>query len=104
MAPCWFERDRFEQERPMPADSLIRLAAHADQPIARTRPVRDRLPAGVTGDQLFALLDIVNGFYAFHRALHVFPDLVADVTADRGEVGLTAWNDATSWRADFPAL
>ena len=85
----------------MPADSLARLAAHAGRPIAHTRAVRHRLPSGTNGDQLYALLDLVNGFYAFHRALHVFPDVPADGS---GEIGLTAWNAATYWRADFPTL
>jgi hypothetical protein len=82
----------------MPADSLVRLAVHIDEPIATAPPARDHLPAGPAGDQLFALLSLFNGGYAFHGALHVFPD---DPSA---EVGLAAWNSATGWRAEYPAI
>src|SRR5580692_6635587 len=53
--------------------------------------------------EAYALLDDLltarNGFYAFHRALHVFP-----LFGNAGEIGLVDWNAPTLWRNDYPDM
>jgi hypothetical protein len=50
------------------------------------------------GQELFQMLQLRNGFYAFESALHVFP-LTSDPAA-----GLEAWNSASLWRDAYQDL
>jgi len=47
------------------------------------------------GPELFELLKLRNGFYAFESALHVFP-----ITEDSGS-GLEGWNAEPLWRGEY---
>lgn len=50
------------------------------------------------GSELYHLLELKNGFYAFESALHVFP-----YTSDLG-TGLEAWNAESLWRDRYKDL
>ena len=50
-------------------------------------------------EQLAALLQEKNGFYAFEGALHVFPDIGV-----RPERGLYDWNTPGLWRGDYEGM
>jgi hypothetical protein len=52
------------------------------------------------GTELFGMLNIKNGFYAFEHALHVFP-LGSDVT---GVMTFEDWNSQTLWRGAYENL
>ncbi|MEJ5384994.1 MAG: hypothetical protein WHS44_08965 [Fimbriimonadales bacterium] len=55
--------------------------------------------AGETGaEALLRLLRMKNGFYAFARALHVFP-----TCAQQEGFDLIAWNETSLWRGDYGA-
>jgi hypothetical protein len=47
------------------------------------------------GPELFELLKLRNGFYAFESALHVFP-----ITEDSSS-GLEGWNAEALWRCEY---
>ena len=60
---------------------------------------RSPLPGSGLGQELEAMLQLRNGFYAFESALHVFP------FEDCGpETGLRRWNSAELWRYEYKAL
>jgi hypothetical protein len=52
---------------------------------------------GVEYASLAVLLEARNGFYAFSRALHVFP-----LHSTNKELGLIEWNDPDRWRSSYP--
>lgn len=56
------------------------------------------LEAHQLGAQLFHMLQMKNGFYAFENALHVFP-----ITADPND-GLEGWNAESLWRSEYHDL
>ena len=56
------------------------------------------LQAYALGPELFQMLQLKNGFYAFEAALHVLP-----LTADPG-TGLEGWNAASLWRNEYGDL
>jgi hypothetical protein len=45
------------------------------------------------------LLTVRNGFYVFHRALHVFP-----LFSNADELGVVEWNLPTLWRNAYPDM
>jgi hypothetical protein len=47
------------------------------------------------GPELFALLQLKNGFYGFGTALHVFPIM------DAPAAGLGEWNSESLWRREY---
>jgi hypothetical protein len=63
--------------------------------------IPDRLlnQLGELGEQLVGLLDNKNGFYAFERALHVFP-----AGCKGSYLNIEAWNDDSSWRKGYGDL
>lgn len=81
--------------------SFHRLRDLAVGPIVAQPPKRENVPEGRLGDQLYDLLRVINGMYAFYGALHVLPD---DSAASCGERGLTEWNDAGLWRSHYIGL
>jgi hypothetical protein len=52
------------------------------------------------GRELFEMLALKNGFYAFEQALHIFP-FGSDVT---GTMTLEDWNSCTLWRKAYDDL
>jgi hypothetical protein len=52
------------------------------------------------GWELFHMLELKNGFYAFEHALHVLPT-ASDVT---GTMTLEEWNSTTLWRSAYDDL
>ena len=54
----------------------------------------------LVGPELFHLLEMKNGFYAFEQALHVLP-LGSDVTST---MTLEEWNSETLWRSAYEDL
>jgi hypothetical protein len=65
-------------------------------------PLPDAMPAFLAewmlAQELFAMLNLKNGFYTFESALHVFP-----VTPDPSS-GLEAWNADSVWRHEYKDL
>ena len=55
--------------------------------------------AGMLIDDLLAMLQYRNGFYAFEGALHVFP-----THSEEREMGLESWNDNGLWRSAYAEL
>lgn len=55
--------------------------------------------AGRLAKSLVAFLDQRNGFYAFERALHVFPARSTPI-----ELGLDRWNEHCCWRYAFDGM
>jgi len=51
---------------------------------------------GVDASVLSPLLSLKNGFYAFERALHVFP-----AASHGGELGVIDWNEPGLWRDEY---
>lgn len=58
------------------------------------------LESYVLGSELFQMLKMKNGFYAFEQALHVFP-LGSDIT---NTMTLGDWNSETLWRSAYGDL
>jgi hypothetical protein len=56
------------------------------------------LQAYALGSELFHMLELKNGFYAFEFALHVFP-----LTSDPA-TGLEGWNAGSLWRNEYSDL
>jgi hypothetical protein len=52
------------------------------------------------GDEVFRMLQLKNGFYAFEQALHVFP-VGSDITST---ATLEDWNSQTLWRNAYADL
>jgi len=52
------------------------------------------------GSELFQMLKMKNGFYAFEQALHVFP-MKSDIT---NTMTLEDWNSDTLWRSGYGDL
>ncbi len=68
--------------------SLRDLLLHSD-----TTPLVPAPPVSVVDGRLTALLGARNGFFAFSRALHVFPSTLANVPV----MTLEQWNAAPLW-------
>jgi hypothetical protein len=58
----------------------------------------DMLAAYALGPELFCMLQLKNGFYAFESALHVFPAASTDVMT------LEEWNSGPLWRGHYGDL
>lgn len=54
--------------------------------------------AGGHGEDLFRLLSMSNGFYAFESALHLFPSGASELMT------VELWNDPGLWRCDYGDL
>jgi hypothetical protein len=64
------------------------------------QPDRREWPfAGPREDELLALLERWNGFFAYGNALHIFPTDPAP-----GEITLVNWNEASLWKSEFGEL
>jgi len=55
--------------------------------------------AGKLGQELQALLNKKNGFFAFESALRVFPSCSSELS-----IGLDDWNSDNLWRKDYSGL
>ena len=55
--------------------------------------------AGDTGSELLGLLEVKNGFFALHDALHLFP--CAKVEVSRAGYELSSWNREGLWRSQY---
>jgi hypothetical protein len=74
---------------------LLDIASASLGPAAEHRPA---LLVGKRGDELWALLQARNGFYAFESALHVFP------SGGSGTQTLERWNAPELWRGHYQDL
>jgi hypothetical protein len=77
-------------------EKLISISTDALAPLPEAMP--RFLADWPLGPELYAMLTLRNGFYAFESALHVFP-----VTADPVS-GLEAWNAESLWRHAYKDL
>jgi hypothetical protein len=81
-----------------PVKKLLSISSEALGPMPGSAP--DILREYCLGTELFEMLKIKNGFYAFEHALHVFP-LGLDVT---GAMTFDDWNSQTLWRNAYESL
>lgn len=82
--------------------NVRKLLSFADGPLNQTKPVIPQWLGDIAGnlkEELLQMLVECNGFYAFDRALHVFPS-----NSTTAETGLTDWNDSQSWRKSYEDL
>jgi hypothetical protein len=80
-----------------PLNSLLAKSSPAIAPQLVPGEVRDTL--GEAYASLDNFLAVRNGFYAFHRALHVFP-----LFSNADELGVTEWNLPNLWRNAYPNM
>jgi hypothetical protein len=78
--------------------SLAKLLGIAGAALAPAPKQRPAILTGPRGDELWALLQGRNGFYAFESALHVFP------TGGTGPQVLERWNSPELWRGHYEDL
>jgi hypothetical protein len=80
-------------------DQFLQISSRPliEAPIADGLPLLE--PFGALGAELYELLSLRNGFYAFESALHVFPSGQAD-----GVLDLATWNAESTWRREFGDL
>ena len=82
--------------------SLDELCRGVEGPLSWTAR---RLPTPISNEfrpmvaELAPLLDCCDGFYAFNRALHVFP-----IRGPASGLDLIQWNDVDLWRNSFGGL
>ena len=77
-------------------EKLISISTDALAPLPEAMP--RFLADWPLGPELYAMLTLRNGFYAFESALHVFP-----LTSDPAS-GLQAWNAESLWRHAYKDL
>jgi hypothetical protein len=77
---------------------LAKLLSIASGALAPSPVDRPSLLVGAHGAELWALLTARNGFYAFERALHVFP------SGGPGVQTLEHWNAPDAWRSHYRDL
>ena len=80
------------------AKNIAKLLAIASETLGPKAPKRPALLTGKRGDELWALLQERNGFYAFESALHVFP------AGGPGTQTLERWNSPELWRGHYKDL
>jgi hypothetical protein len=78
--------------------NLTKLLGIAGEPLGPKPGKRPALLTGKRGDELWALLQTRNGFYAFESALHVFP------SGGAGAQTLEHWNAPELWRGHYQDL
>jgi len=78
--------------------NLTKLLAIASEAIAPAPARRPKLLVGPRGDELWALLEHRNGWYAFEGALHVL------AAGARGPQSLERWNSPELWRGSYADL
>jgi hypothetical protein len=100
-AAAWPLAARAQQPK-MPVVPMTRIEELVSISSAPLAPGPEGIPrfleTYVLGPELFQMLRLRNGFYAFESALHVFP-LTFDPAA-----GLEAWNAASLWRDAYQDL
>lgn len=77
-------------------ETLLSISSDPLAPEVETIP--DLLRRFALGEELFGMLKLKNGFYAFESALHVLP-----LMGDAG-LGLERWNEESSWRYGYRSL
>lgn len=83
-------------------NNLDRLLLNASPPLSTREPVISeqlRILAGSLINDLLNMLHQRNGFYAFERALHVFPS-----HSTQHEIGLDDWNNSALWINDYKGM
>src|SRR5271165_3039507 len=77
---------------------LEKLLAISSEPLAAPpRPDAPLLAEFSLGSDLYHMLHLKNGFFAFESALHVFP-----LTSEpAGGMNLEAWNSPSLWRHEY---
>jgi hypothetical protein len=80
--------------------TLKKLIDLSGPPLSDAPPRRKLQSLGKREKELYELLRIKNGFYAFESALHVFPSGPAKNAA----ITLEKWNDASTWKSCFEGL
>jgi hypothetical protein len=79
--------------------NVEKLVSISSEPLGATPTLLRRfLESYILGTELFQMLKLKNGFYAFESALHVLP-----LTANP-EAGLEAWNADSLWRYEYGDL
>lgn len=79
--------------------SIQKLLAIASDPIwEKPKTFPGFLSSYALGAELYEMLTVKNGFYAFESALHVFP-----ITTEPG-TGLEGWNSNSLWRKSYGNL
>lgn len=79
---------------------LKRLLSIASPPFRPSLPAMPQLLAsrGELGRELYDMLGMVNGFFAFESALHVFP------LGPGEDTDLETWNSVSLWRSGYGEL
>ena len=83
-------------------NSINKLLSISSKALIDSRVVSDHdvfSSRGRLGNELFELLAMRNGFYAFESALHVFP-----VGYSQGIMDLKTWNSESLWKNEYGHL
>ncbi len=79
--------------------NLEKLLSKSSPPLGPSvNALPEILHAFQNGPELFALLKLKNGFYAFESALHIFP------LSPDSKAGLEGWNAPSLWRNEYRDL
>jgi len=79
--------------------SIERLLSISSDPLADCPPAPPKLlDSYPLGNELFRMLQLKNGFYAFEASLHVFPLSSSDC------MSLEEWNSDSLWRGGYGDL
>jgi len=90
------------KEHYMVNESIKKLLSIASAPLAFSHDAEGLLPKSLDCEllnELYWMLDVKNGFFAFESALHVFPRVECD-----GILTLKRWNENGAWKNEYDSL